>query len=288
MGGIEEIVKKKKFVIQTKHLLIILTAFCCGMILLTLVNENFGRPFKKAASYVIIPMQKGLNQVGLWTSEKAEALKEIAALQKENDRLKAENDQLKLDKTILLQQQSELERLRELYKLDDIYADYEKKAARIIGKEAGNWFSVFTIDKGSKDGIQVNMNVIADGGLVGIVTYVGDNYAKVTTIISDGINVSAKFEKTSDLCIVEGDLKLMDTGIIKVSNIKKEAKVEPGDMLLTSYISDKYVPGILIGYITETTDDANNLTKSGYLIPVVDFAHLEEVLVITQLKVNGD
>ena len=131
------------------------------------------------------------------------------------------------------------------------------------------------------------MNVIADGGLVGIVTEVGDNYSKVTTIISDGINVSAKFEKTSDICIVEGDLKLIDTGVIKVSNIKKEADVETGDMLLTSYISDKYVPGILIGYITEIKDDSNNLTKSGYLTPVVDFAHLEEVLVITQLKENG-
>ena len=55
-------------------------------------------------------------------------------------------------------------------------------------------------------------------------------------------------------------------------------------MLLTSYISDKYVPGILIGYVTGITDDANRLTKSGYVMPVVDFAHLEEVLVITKLK----
>ena len=55
-------------------------------------------------------------------------------------------------------------------------------------------------------------------------------------------------------------------------------------MLLTSYISDKYLPGILIGYITNITDDGNKLTKSGYLMPVVDFSQIEEVLVITQLK----
>jgi len=89
------------------------------------------------------------------------------------------------------------------------------------------------------------------------------------------------------LCIVEGDLKLIDNGIIKMSNIKKEADVQVGDILLTSYISDKYVPGILIGYVAEVSDDTNNLTKSGYVNPVVDFAHLEEVLVIMQLKDSG-
>lgn len=60
--------------------------------------------------------------------------------------------------------------------------------------------------------------------------------------------------------------------------------IKDGDMLLTSYISDKYLPGILIGYITNITDDGNKLTKSGYLMPVVDFSQIEEVLVITQLK----
>jgi len=280
-------VKKKKLVIPTKYLAIIFTIICFGFIVLTIISESFAAPLKKAASAVIIPMQKGMNQVGLWLSDKADTLNEITDLLKENEKLKSENDALRAENTILIQQQAELERLRELYELDDIYSDYEKKAARIIGKEAGNWFSVFTIDKGSNDGLAVNMNVIADGGLVGIVTYVGENYAKVTTIISDGINVSAKFEKNSELCIVEGDLKLIDNGIIKMSNIKKEADVQVGDILLTSYISDKYVPGILIGYVAEVSDDTNNLTKSGYVNPVVDFAHLEEVLVIMQLKDSG-
>ena len=80
----------------------------------------------------------------------------------------------------------------------------------------------------------------------------------------------------------------MNKGLIKVSNINVNADVNEGDMLLTSYISDKFVPGILIGYVTNITDDSNRLTKSGYVMPVVDFAHLEEVLVITQLKEEID
>ncbi len=278
---------KKKFNIKTKYLVTILTIICVFLIVLTIVNENYGMPLRNTAAVVIVPMQKGMNQVGLWFSDKADALKEIRDLQAENKKLKAENDELKMMNIILSERRDELERLRELYQLDDAYSDYEKVAARIIAKDTGNWFSVFTIDKGKKAGLEVNMNVIADGGLVGIVTEVGENYAKVTTIISDGINVSAKFGDASEFCIVEGDLKLIDDGVIRMSNINKEAPIEIGDMLVTSYISDKYVPGILIGYVTDISDDSNNLTKSGYIDPVVDFAHLEEVLVITRLKDTG-
>ncbi len=279
---------KKKFNIKTKYLVTILTIICALLIVLTLVNDNFGKPLKKVTATVVIPMQKGMNSVGLWFSDRADALKEIADLQAENKKLREELAELKLMNTIFSARQDELERLWELYDLDDAYSDYDKVAARIIAKDTGNWFSVFTIDKGAKDGLAVNMNVIADGGLVGIVTEVGDNYAKVTTIITDGINVSARFADSQELCVTEGDLKLIDEGVIKVSNIDKKADVKVGDMLMTSYISDKYVPGLLIGYITEISEDSNNLTKSGYVDPVVDFSYLEEVLVITQLKDTGE
>jgi rod shape-determining protein MreC len=60
--------------------------------------------------------------------------------------------------------------------------------------------------------------------------------------------------------------------------------VVEGDKIVTSNISDKYLPGILIGYISTINQDANNLTKSGYITPAVDFEHLEEVLVILETK----
>ena len=59
-----------------------------------------------------------------------------------------------------------------------------------------------------------------------------------------------------------------------------------GDQIVTSYISDKYLQGILIGYISEVNVDSNNLTRSGYITPVVDFKNLQEVLVITTTKAD--
>ncbi len=279
---------RNKFQFKPKHLLAPLSAVCIALIVLTAINAKFGSPFKTVASAVIVPMQKGINQVGLYFYDKAELLQSISTLQNKYDELSEDYDELRLENTMLIQQQAELERLRELYDLDNVYSDYEKIAAHIIAKDSSNWFTTFTIDKGSKDGIEENMNVIADGGLVGLVTYVGKNYATVTAIINDGVNVSAKLEKNSDLCIVEGDLTLYEDGLLAISNISSSAEVEAGDMVLTSYISEKFVPGILIGYVTSLKTDSDGLTQSGYITPAVDFEHLEEVLVITTLKETGD
>ena len=276
--------KRTKFTIPTKYILIFLTFICAALIIASFLSGSFGSSVKNAAASVVIPVQKGMNHVGLWLADKSDTIREYSRLQEENKELKEKLADIQSENSILIQQQSELEKLRELYELDNIYSDYPKVAARVVSVQPDNWFSEFTIDKGSEDGIKVDMNVIADAGLVGRVTYVGKNYSTVTTIINDESNVSAKSASTSDNCIVNGDLKLMDEGYIRVSNISKDAAIKDGDMLLTSYISDKYLPGILIGYITNITDDGNKLMKSAYLIPVVGFSQMEEVLVITQLK----
>jgi rod shape-determining protein MreC len=88
------------------------------------------------------------------------------------------------------------------------------------------------------------------------------------------------------LCTVSGNLKSIDDGYIDVGYINKADEIEEHSELVTSHVSDKFLPGILIGYITEVELDANNLTKSAKCIPVVDFSNLQEVLVILDLKAD--
>ena len=145
---------------------------------------------------------------------------------------------------------------------------------------------LFRSDKGSKDGIKKNMNVIADNGLVGIVYDVSDHYAKVRTIINDTSMVSAMFLKTKDSCIVRGSLSTMSDGYLEVVYIDKNAKVKEGDELVTSYLSSKFVEGISIGKVSDIKLDSTKLTKTAKVTPIVDFKHLKEVLVITDLKEN--
>ena len=116
----------------------------------------------------------------------------------------------------------------------------------------------------------------------------GKNYAKVRSIIDDTSYVSAMFSTTADNCLVNGDLKSIEDGYITVDHINKDARINEGDELVTSNVSSKFLPGITIGYVSDIEVDSNSLTKSGKVTPVVDFKHLEEVLVITQIKETGE
>ena len=269
----------------SKYLLFILTVLCTVMMLVTFGTDVFNRPLNVVVGYVIVPFQQGIEKVGGWLSNRSEELVQIRTLLDENARLKEELAALIEENTLLQQDKYELNKLRELFELDGQYAEYNKVGARIIGRDSGNWYSSFLIDKGEDDGLEVDMNVIAQGGLVGRITSVGPGWARVTSIISDNVHVSAMTLSTEDNMTVTGDLRLMAEGCITFSQlVDGQDSVREGDKVVTSNISDKYLPNILIGYIRTISKDANNLTKSGEIVPAVDFEHLGEVLISTDRK----
>lgn len=281
--------RNKKKRLSSKYLLMILSGVCIVTIFTSLVLNISGGPLNAVAGYVFVPMQEGINNVGSWFSAKANDFKTLGEVLAENKELKSQIDDLtsQINKTKL--EQYELDNYRELLELDNQYADFDKIAAHVIAMDGINWFSTFTIDKGSKQGIAKGMNVIAGSGLVGIVTDVGPNYSKVRSIIDDSSNVSAMVLTTKDNFNVSGSLMNMNKDkVLPFSELRDENdKVQQGDPVVTSYVSDQYQQGLLIGYIYSVEDNANNLTKSGYITPVVDFQHLQDVLVITEIKNTG-
>lgn len=270
---------------NTRYFLFGLSAVCICMIGITTLNSPLVNPVRNAVGYVLVPIQAGINTVGSRIYQGIADVGKLKTALEENERLKAQVDGLMEENTRLRAEQFELERLRGLYDLDQEYMQYEKIGARIIAKDSGAWFSVFRIDKGADDGIRENMNVIAGGGLVGIVTDVGANYATVRAIIDDSSQVSAMAQQSGDTCIVSGDLQLFREGRLALSYMEKDDDIKDGDMIVTSNISEKFLPGILIGYATDIEIDYNdNLSKSGYVIPAAQFDRLQEVLIITKLK----
>ena len=277
--------KGEKFTLPGKYLLFILTILCTGMVLLTFNTTVFSGPLSAVAGYTVVPFEEGISVVGSWLANRSGELAQIRVLIAENERLKQQVDELTIENTRLQQDRYELTNLRELYNLDAQYDEYEKTGARNIARDPGNWFHSFVINKGVRDGIAVDMNVMAGSGLVGRIVDVGPNWAKVKAIIADDSNVSAMVLSSSDNMIVSGNLKLYASGVIEFEQlVDSDNVVVEGDKIVTSNISDKYLPGILVGYINTINQDANNLTKSGYITPAVDFEHLEEVLVIKKLK----
>ncbi len=277
--------RKNQTSVINRYILLGLTVFCILMMVLSSFSDRVSGPFRAIANVTVIPLQQGINYIGSWLGDMTDNFDTMEELRAENEQLREQVDSLTTENNYLQGERSELEQLQELYQLDQNYADYEKTAANVIGKDAGNWFSTFTIDKGSNDGIAVDMNVMAQTGLVGIVTEVGPTWATVRSIIDDSSNVSGMVLSTSDRCIVSGDLSLMSDGQMRFEQMENnENVVNVGDQIVTSYISDKYLQGILIGTVSEINVDSNNLTRSGYITPAVDFKNIQQVLVITTTK----
>lgn len=268
----------------SKYILMILIIIC----LLLLGIERFtdgGGPLRVVANYTVIPMQKGISYVGRYLSDLSDNFQTLEDMKKENEELQSRVDELTIDNTRLRQEQYELERLRELFKLDENYSDYEKIGAHVIANNGTNWFNDFMIDKGTNDGVKVDCNVLAGSGLVGIVTEVGPDYARVRSVIDDSSNISAMILSTSDTCIVRGDLQLAADGKLRFEKLaNNDNEIEVGEQVVTSHVSNRFVQGLFIGYISEIEVDSNNLTRSGYITPAVDFSNIQEVLVITTTK----
>lgn len=269
--------------ITSQNIIVGITVLFLFIIILTWETRDEISPAEKSITHVIIPVQKGVTYFGDWLVERVDFIKNINELEVQNLDLIERVDRLAYENEILKQSKDELETLRELYELDQRYADYPKTGARVIGKDPGNWYSVFNIDKGSDDGITVDMVVLSGAGLVGRIIEVGPGYAKVRSIIDDTSSVSGKISRTKDLCTVRGDLTLFNEGLISVEYISDDVNVIVGDEITTSHLGEVYPPGILLGEIVRVDDAPNKMSQIAYLRPVVDFKHLENVLVINQL-----
>lgn len=275
--------KIKNFFTPAK-ILAIISIFCAALIAVSFFSDKLVSPLREAVSFVVIPLQRGVNGIGIGVVKGEEKRKTIEDLQSYSSQLEEKIASLEAQNEQLKTGAEELDEFKKLYEMDQSLGDYSKVGATIIGISSQNWNESFIIDKGSNDGMQEEMNVICAEGLVGIITEVHGNYSKVMTVVSDNSYVTAMDEETKDQCTVKGDISLLDSGRIRLERMKANAEVKDGDRIVTSNISSKYLPGILIGYAKEVTEDETGMTKSGFLVPAVDFDHLQNVLVITQKK----
>lgn len=279
--------KRTKITMDPKYILMVIAIVCVALIVISFRFQDKMTPIRTAVGSVVTPMQRGINKIGLVVADGMEYATTVKKLTKENDKLQKQVDELSSQNRLLQQDKYDLDNFRKLYDLDEKYSDYPKVAAHVISSD-GNWFNSFVIDKGSNDGLKVNMNVLAGDGLVGIVTEVNKSYARVRSIIDDESSVTGSFLKTSDMCFVNGNLKLINKGMIDISGIPADAKIKDGYEVVTSPVSDKYLPGILIGYARDIKTDSSNITQSAHLTPAADFSGLDMVLVITEVKDSGD
>ena len=270
--------------INPKYLLLALTFVCMLLIVVSYFASSKVVVIKKYTQFVVAPISQGLDKIGTWTDSKVKNLKKIEELTVENEQLKEELAKAKSEATMYQNQITELANLQKLYEIDEIYEDYEKTAANVFAKDTTSWFSTFYIDKGTEDGVFEGANILCQDGLCGIVLESYDDYSKVRAIIDDNSKVSAKVLPSNALCTVDGNLSLYQNGYLIAKNIDKDAAIAVGDKIVTSQISDRFLPGITVGYIKEISLDSNNLTVTAYITPAADFDNISQVLIINEKK----
>ena len=191
--------KHKKKPMKPRYILWLIIILCLVFIGVSLNNNGEKLSIQKGISAFLLPMEKGLNSMGQWVGEQKEHSRSVNDLLEENENLEQEIDQLNAKISSMENNLSELESLRELLKMKEVYPDYEMVGARIISKEAGNWYHSFIIDKGSIrffdtlqavetkafciSGLQKdveaatrNLNIIGQDAVGGLVTsYIFDN-----------------------------------------------------------------------------------------------------------------
>ena len=203
----------------------------------------------------------------------------IEEMKQENEKLKKENSELEQSLRELEILKAENATLKEYVNLTDKYTEYTTRPAYVIQSDIGNYSKIITINVGKKDGIDINMTVISDKGLVGHVISVADDTAKVQTIIDTSSSVTSTISTTRDCIISRGVID--SNNELKATFIPTEANILEGDTVETSGIGGIYPKGIHIGTIKKIVNTKNITNRYAIIETAVDFSKLETVLVIT-------
>ncbi|MGL4361986.1 MAG: rod shape-determining protein MreC [Cellulosilyticaceae bacterium] len=231
------------------------------------------------AETITVPFKKVIYVVNKKITNFTDYFQSMEELINENEILRQDNDRLIYQNTILDQYKGENDQLKNLLEMEQRYREYPSTGANIIGKDSGNWYKVFNIDKGRQKNIRENDVILADGGLVGHVFEEELFSSQVITIIDDRSSVGAEVARTGDNGILKGDVELSAAGICRME-LSIDSEIVKGDQIITSYLSDIYPPGIPIGIVEEVTSGKNGLTQYAYVKPYVDFKHLQNVLIL--------
>ena len=238
-------------------------------------NTSF---FENVANKLVMPIQNGLTYVKNKVSGNSSFFTDISNLKTENKELQEKNSKLEQSLRELENIKTENETLKEYLGLTEKYGEYKTIPGYVINKEINNYSKTLIINIGKQDGIEENMTVIADEGLVGHVISVTDNTAKIRTIVDTSSSISCLMSSSKDSIVCKGTLD--SNTEIKAMYIPTDANIIQGDSIETSGLGGIYPKGIHIGTVKKVTNTQNMTDRYALVETAVDFDKLDTVLVV--------
>ena len=242
-------------------------------------NEMLAIPENGVAA-VVTPLQSGFASVVNWISDYFYTLKLRSRLELEYNNLRQENEQLTYQAMLAGELQHKLSVYENLF---DEVSDNEQLnplVATVIGRESGNYFSVFTINKGTRDGIQDYMAVTMNGALVGYTYNTKTTSASVRTIIDSEASIAGLISTSRDQGTVRGTLGIDGQPMCRMYYLPEENLPRPGDQVVTSGVGMSFPKGIPIGTVRESTRGMESNKQYIVVEPSADFQHIEYVIVL--------
>lgn len=270
--------KKKKWV----WILAVLVIVAVLAVVSRLTNHFFGN----ALHTVFSPVQSLAGKTAGAVQEFFVYAGNMKNFQQENEDLKIENAKLKKENRSVEDYKKENERLRKLLGIQEELKTCETQAARVIGYEPNNWYDTIVINKGSNADIEKQDVVISDSGIVGQISDVGANWARISTLIDADHAVGVRITRTGDIGVAEGDPELMQENKCKLDYIGSNVSVVAGDILETSGIGGLYPPGLTVGKVSDVKIDSTGRLTAAAVEPATNLETLHEVLVITHWEME--
>ena len=266
---------------KTRKFKLLTIAF--ALIVLIVISSNPNNPIHflyKGASFVITPVQRFFTNAAGTVADTVNYFIHSETINTEYNRVMEENDRLKEEIRNLEKYKQENEELRELLNFKEVYKDYKFIAANVIAHDVSNWYNVFSIDKGSADGVRLYDPIVTSKGLVGKVMEVGVSSSKVMTIIDETSTVMARMDKSKDLVRVRGSSSLQNDMLCQMDRIPEMADISVGDIIETAESGGVYPKGIIIGEVLEIKKVSGESSRYAIIKPAVDFRTVEKVIVL--------
>ena len=260
-------------------LFVVVSLFC---VIFFAARGRFQAPVSsQTVSLVLSPFQQVISWVGGQLDYVTSNIWDLATVHEQNKMLRNEVEQLRVQNLQASEAMAENERLRALIGYRQMATQFDLVAARVIGRESATWSRMIVINRGKKDGVEVDMAVVTEKGLVGHVVEAGWNSSKVQLIMDPRSSVGTLVQRAESRVagIVQGDMD--NPTMPQMVNIPKNADVVEGDVIVTSGFGGLYPKGLVVGLISSLQNDAGGLLKIGIMEPAVDFQKLEDVMVIT-------
>lgn len=232
-------------------------------------------------SVAAAPFEYGVSRTALLGKDHIHIFKQVFDNWNELEELRRENESLKAEQNHYSEILAENIRLRGLLNFKQGYTRYHMLGASVIERDYGGWTHTMVIDRGSDSGLKKYMPVIVPSGLVGFVSEVYENSARVQLLLDPRATVGGIVQRPDSRVVSMVSGNSGNPGYLTFLSLAKESDVIKGDTIVTSGYGGVYPKGFLIGTVERVDVDSEGATQSAVIKPAADFSHMEEVFVIT-------